>query len=110
MSGLGAFIETVKVYKELNVTGHIWEMGRKLCAGLRELAKEYMIEDHFYLTGAECSPNMVICGKDKKPSFEYRTVFCQEMIKPLVSFTFIDQSQDLFCHNSPVLFFCFSSV
>ena len=64
-------------------------MGRKLCAGLRELAKEYMIEDHFYLTGAECSPNMVICGKDKKPSFEYRTVFCQEMIKAGVLMPYI---------------------
>ena len=81
MGSLGAFIETVKVYKEYNVTNHIWEMGRKLCNGLRELAKEHSLEDYFYLTGAECSPNFVICGKDKKPSFEYRTVFCQEMLK-----------------------------
>ena len=81
MCSLGAFIETVNVYKELNVTDHIWAMGRKLCAGLRDIAKEYSIEEYFYLTGAECSPNMVVCGKDKKPSFEYRTVFCQEMLK-----------------------------
>lgn len=81
MSSLGAFIETVKVYKELNVTDHIWAMGKKLCSGLRDLAKEYRLEDYFYITGAECSPNMVICGKDKKPSFEHRTVFCQEMLK-----------------------------
>ncbi len=81
MCGLGAFIETVKVYKEFNVTDHIWAMGRKLCAGLCDIAKEYSLEDYFYITGAECSPNMVICGKDKQPSFEYRTVFCQEMLK-----------------------------
>ena len=81
MSSLGAFIETVKVYKELNVTDHIWAMGKKLCSGLRDLAKEYSLEDYFYITGAECSPNMVICGNDKKPSFEHRTVFCQEMLK-----------------------------
>ncbi len=81
MSGLGAFIETVNVYKELNVTDHIWNMGRKLCAGLKDVAKEYGVEEHFILSGAECSPAMVICGKDNKPSFEYRTVFCQEMLK-----------------------------
>lgn len=81
MSGLGAFIETVKVYKELNVTDHIWAMGRKLCAGLRDIAKEFSLEDYFYITGAECSPNMVICGNDNKPSYEHRTVFCQEMLK-----------------------------
>lgn len=81
MSSLGAFIETVNVYKELNVTDHIWKMGHKLCAGLNDLAKEFNLEDYFYITGAECSPNFVVCGKDKKASFEYRTVFCQEMIK-----------------------------
>lgn len=81
MSGLGAFIETVNVYKEQNVTDHIWNAGKKLCNGLREIAKEAGVEDYFYITGAECSPNMVVCGKDKKPSLEYRTVFMQEMLK-----------------------------
>lgn len=81
MSGLGAFIETVSVYIELNVTDHIWKMGKKLCAGLRDLAREFSMEDYFYITGAECSPNFVICGNNKQPSFEHRTVFCQEMLK-----------------------------
>lgn len=81
MSSLGAFIETVNVYKELKVTDQIWRMGNKLVGGLREIAKEFELEDYFYIEGAHCSPNMVICGKDKKPSFEYRTVFCQEMIE-----------------------------
>ena len=30
MSSLGAFVETVQVYKDLNVTDQIWQMGRKL--------------------------------------------------------------------------------
>ncbi|MCR5302196.1 MAG: glutamate-1-semialdehyde 2,1-aminomutase [Lachnospiraceae bacterium] len=81
MSGLGAFIETVNVYKDLQVTDHIWKMGRRLCSGLKEIASEFKLSEFFYITGAECSPNMVICGKDKKPSFDYRTVFCQEMLK-----------------------------
>ncbi len=81
MSGMGAFIETVNVYKELNVTQHIWDMGKKLCDGLRDIAKENGLEDYFYITGADCSPNLVICGKEKETSFEYRTVFMQEMLK-----------------------------
>ena len=81
MSSLGAFIETVQVYKDLNVTAHIWDMGKKLVKGLSDIAKEYSLQEYFYMQGAECSPNFVVCGKDKKPSFEYRTVFCQEMIK-----------------------------
>ncbi len=81
MSGLGAFIETIDVYKELNVTKHIWEMGTQLVEGFNEIAKEFSLQDYFYMQGAACSPNMVICGKDGNASFEHRTVFCQEMVR-----------------------------
>lgn len=81
MSSLGAFVETVQVYKDLAVTDHIWEMGKKLVNGLNDIAKEYSLQDYFYIQGAECSPNFVVCDKDKQSSFEYRTVFCQEMLK-----------------------------
>ena len=81
MSSLGALVETVNVYEELHVTDHIWDMGKRLVKGLREIAKEYSLQDYFYIEGAECSPNLVICGKDRKPSMEYRTVFMQKMIE-----------------------------
>lgn len=81
MSSLGALVETIDVYKDLNVTDHIWAMGKKLVNGLRDIAKEYSLQDYFYIEGAECSPNFVVCSKEKEPSFAYRTVFCQEMIK-----------------------------
>ena len=81
MSSLGALVETIEVYKELNVTDHIWKMGKRIVKGLREIAKEYSLQEYFYIEGADCSPFFVICGKDKKPSFEYRTVFLQEMLK-----------------------------
>ena len=81
MSSLGALVETINVYKELNVTDHIWDMGRKLVKGLNEIAKECFLQDYFYIEGAECSPNFVVCDKDKKASFEYRTVFLQEMLR-----------------------------
>lgn len=81
MSSLGALIETINVYKELNVTDHIWKMGTRLVNGLRDIAAEFSLQEYFYIEGAVCSPNLVICGKDKTPSFEYRTVFMQELIK-----------------------------
>ncbi|MCR5688364.1 MAG: glutamate-1-semialdehyde 2,1-aminomutase [Lachnospiraceae bacterium] len=80
MSGLGAFLETMNVYEELKVTDQIWKMGKKLCGGIAEIAKEFGLSDYIYTTGAECSPNLVICGKDKKPSMEYRTVFLEELL------------------------------
>lgn len=81
MSSLGALVETIHVYKEFNVTEHIWNMGIRLVRGLNEIANEYSLKDYFYIQGAACSPNFVVCNKDKQPSLEYRTVFCQELIK-----------------------------
>lgn len=81
MSSLGALVETIKVYKEMNVTDHIWDMGRTLVKGINNIAKEYDLQDYLYLQGAECSPNLVVCDKEKRSSFEYRTVFLQEMMK-----------------------------
>lgn len=81
MSSLGALIETINVYRELKVTDHIWNMGKRLVKGLVDIAKEYSLQDYFYIEGAECSPNFVVCDQNKRSSFEYRTIFCQEMIK-----------------------------
>lgn len=89
MSGLGAFCETMKIYQEEDVIGHMWKKGEILCTGLEDIAKEYGISDHFYITGEHCSPTFWVCGKDGKPSSYYRTVFCQEMIKHKIIMPYI---------------------
>lgn len=89
MSSLGALVETINVYKELDVTDHIWAMGTRLVKGLREIAAEFSLQDYFYIEGADCSPNLVICDKDKKPSFVYRTVFIQELMKEGIMMPYI---------------------
>lgn len=81
MSSLGALVETIEVYRELGVTDHIWEMGRRLVRGLREIAHANGLEDYIYTEGADCSPNLVVCNRDREPSFPYRTIFLQEMIR-----------------------------
>lgn len=81
MSSLGALVETIKVYRELHVTDHIWKMGKMLTEGLADIAKQHNLQEFIYTEGAACSPNLVICGKNKKPSMEYRTVFLYEMMR-----------------------------
>ncbi len=81
MSSLGALVETIQVYKDLKVTDRIWKMGTELVNGINEIAKEYSLQDYFYITGAACSPNFVVCDGNKEVSLAHRTVFCQEMIK-----------------------------
>lgn len=81
MSGLGAFVETMKFMKEHNVVEHIWDYGTKLIAMMNELALKYGIEKNFVAGGIECSPYYLTFDKDGKNSLGLRTLFSQEMIK-----------------------------
>ena len=81
MSGLGAFIETVNVYREREVCNHLWRYGQRLKDGLSEVARRHDIADYFYIDGAAISMGYVTRDLSGAPSFELRTLFNQEMIK-----------------------------
>ena len=81
MSGLGAFVETMKFLEENNVVEHLWSYGEKLIYMINEVAKEYGIEKNFVAGGIECSPYYLTFDKDGKNSLGLRTLFSQEMIK-----------------------------
>lgn len=81
MSSLGAFVENMNVYQEMNVIEQIWKSGKQIVKGLNSIAKEYGIENYFGITGAACSPNYFAKNKQGNDSFEFRTLFAQEMLK-----------------------------
>ena len=81
MCGMGAFVETLKVYEELDVVGKIWDSGKKLSDGMNRLATEFGIADHFSFIGVPCSPNFMTKDVTGQVSLEFRTLFVQEMIK-----------------------------
>jgi glutamate-1-semialdehyde 2,1-aminomutase len=81
MSGLGAFIETMKYMQENKVVEHLWDYGAKLITLINDLAKEYNIEKNFIADGIECSPYYLTFDKNGKNSLALRTLFSQEMIK-----------------------------
>jgi glutamate-1-semialdehyde 2,1-aminomutase len=80
MGGLGAFVKTIQVYKELEVVKHLWGYGVKLIRGANSIAEELGIREYFQFGGYPCSPYYVTFDKDKKPSLEMRTLFAQEML------------------------------
>ena len=80
MSSLGAFIETVRVYQELDVVGAIWAAGKKLMDGMNSIARELGIEKNFSVVGPACSPNYITLDKAGASSMEFRTIFHQELI------------------------------
>ena len=96
MCGLGALVETIKVYKELNVTDHLWNYGRKLIDGMNNIAKELGIADKFYVEGVAVSPNYICKDNSTNISMEFRTLFSQEMINNGVLMPWIALS---YCHG-----------
>lgn len=81
MCGMGAFVETLKVYRDLDVVGRIWESGSKLSSGMNALAAEFGIADQFQFVGLPCSPNFLTRDRTGQVSLEFRTLFVQEMIR-----------------------------
>jgi len=81
MSGMGAFVETLNVYKELAVVDRIWHQGQKLMDGMNMVASDLGINDYFYFNGVPCSPNFVTKDSSGKVSLDFRTLFVQEMFK-----------------------------
>jgi len=81
MPALGAFIETVKYYKDNTVINHLWKYGRDLYEGINELSRDLGILDYFYVDGGYSIMNYVAKDSDGNISAPFRTLFSQEMIK-----------------------------
>lgn len=81
MTGMGAFIETVSIYKEHNVIEHLWEYGKKLFNGINEISKSLGILNYFFMEGSFIAMNYSTKDSDGNISMAFRTLFAQEMIK-----------------------------
>jgi glutamate-1-semialdehyde 2,1-aminomutase len=100
MSGLGAFVETVNVYKELDVVGRIWNTGEKLMEGMNQIASDLGIAEHFRFFGVPCSPYFMTKDRDGNDSLPFRTLFLQEMVKnqvliPWVALCYMHAENDI---------------
>ena len=81
MSGLGAFVETMKYVQENRVVEHLWSYGKALIEMMNSTAKEFGLEKNFVAGGIECSPYYLTFDQDGQNSLPLRTLFSQEMIK-----------------------------
>ncbi len=81
MSGLGAFIETMRIYRERDVCRSLWEYGARLRRGLLEAAEAAGMKEHFSVDGPDISLNYVLRDADGAVSLAFRTLFAQEMIR-----------------------------
>ncbi len=81
MSGMGAFVATMKYLQREPVIDHLWLYGQRLINLINRLAVEFGIESSLKAGGVPCSPFYSTLDKQGNPSLELRTLFSQEMIR-----------------------------
>ena len=81
MSGLGAFVATMRFMQRERVVDHLWRYGERLQASMTRLAAAHGLEGSFKVGGAACSPYYLTLDAEGKPSLALRTLFAQEMIR-----------------------------
>jgi glutamate-1-semialdehyde 2,1-aminomutase len=81
MPGLGAFIETVRIYREARVVERLWDYGRRLRDGIAAAASRHGLESHFSTEGPPISLTYVTRDADGNLSPPFRTLFAQEMLR-----------------------------
>lgn len=81
MSGLGAFVATMKFMQQHKVVEHLWEYGSKLTQMMQKLANAHGIAHSFRAGGIACSPLYSTLDEFGANSLALRTLFSQEMIR-----------------------------
>jgi glutamate-1-semialdehyde 2,1-aminomutase len=81
MPGLGAFIETVRIYREEDVCAHLWQFGRSLKEGFEAAARRHGLSTYLQMDGPAICLNYITRGRDGQPSLPLRTLFAQELLR-----------------------------
>lgn len=81
MAGLGAMMATIDFFKKHDVLGHLWNYNKKLIENSNKIASDLKIGENFYFEGFPGRINYVTKDKEGNSSFDFRTLFSQEMVK-----------------------------
>ena len=92
MEGLGAMMATIDFFKKHNVLNHLWDYNQKLMEGVNKIAEDLGIRNNFYFEGFPGRLNFVAKDENKKESYEFRTLFIQEMLKREILIPWISNS------------------
>jgi len=100
LSALGAMMATIDYFKKHNVLKHLWDYNIKLLEGANKISSDLNLADYFYFEGFGGRVNFVAKDNKGNNSFEFRTLFAQEMVKngiliPWVSNSYSHKEKEL---------------
>lgn len=78
---LAAAIETIRIYREQDVVGFLWQQGELLRRLVNRSIAENRLERFFELRGRSCNLAFATRDGNHNPSQAFRTLFLQEMIR-----------------------------
>ncbi len=78
---LAAAIETMRIYCEEDVVGHLWGQGERLRRLVDRSIAEYHLEKFFELGGRPCNLVFATHDQERQRSQPFRTLFMQELIR-----------------------------
>lgn len=81
MSGLGAFIATMRLMQREDVVGHLWDYGRKLLTLMQAKFETHGVAHSLKAGGFPCSPYYTTLDEQGGVSLPLRTLFAQEMVR-----------------------------
>lgn len=80
-SALAAARATIRFYRGHDVIGSLYSAGAALIQAVGDAARRHGIEDHLSARSDFASrPVLRVCGPDRSPSQDFRTLFLQELI------------------------------
>jgi len=93
MTGLGAFIETLRIYSAEDVVGHLWRYGAALRDGIAQVSARHGLSAQVHTDGPAISLNYITRDRDGQPSLALRTLLAQELLARGVMMPWIAISQ-----------------
>ncbi len=93
MTGLGAFLETVRIYRDEDVISHLWNYGKSLRDGFASVANRHGLSALVHTDGPAISLNYLTRDREGRASLPLRTLLAQELLKRGVMMPWIAISQ-----------------
>lgn len=93
MTGLGAYLETLRIYQVEDVVGHLWRYGASLRDGIREIAARHALASFVQIDGPAICLNYMTHDASGAPSLAFRTLLAQELLARGIMMPWIAVSQ-----------------